>query len=60
MINDSSKICLLIYKGGKPEKTLLAENLLKIIEDNIPVEFKELEPEIEISDSHYFIASRKQ
>ena len=60
MINDSSKICLLIYNGGKPEKTLLAENLLKIIEDNIPVEFKELEPEIEISDSHYFIASRKQ
>lgn len=52
---NDSKLCLYVYKGGRPEKTLLPKELLGIIENNISVVFKELKPEVEIRDAHYFL-----
>ncbi|MBW1801641.1 MAG: putative sugar O-methyltransferase, partial [Deltaproteobacteria bacterium] len=53
--NHSSKLCIYIYKGGKPEKTILPEELIRLIENNIPITFEELIPEIEVAKSHYYL-----
>lgn len=52
---NDSKICLYIYKGGKPERTLMPNELIGIVESNCSVMFEELDPELEIINAHYFL-----
>ena len=60
MLNDKeSRLCLYIYKGGNPEKTLTPKELLEIITNNVSVEFEELEEEHEITNAHYFVGCKK-
>ena len=60
MLRDNkSKLYLYVHKGGKPEKTILAEELLQLIENKSSLIFERLEPEVEISNAHYFWGHRR-
>jgi len=53
-----SRMCLYIYKGGDPEKTLIPKKLLEIITNNTSVAFEEIEPELEKDKVHYFVGNK--
>jgi putative sugar O-methyltransferase len=59
LADDTSNLCLYIYKEEAPENSLSSNDLLQIIEENSSVMFKELSPEIEITDAQYFLGRRK-
>lgn len=59
LIGSESKLCLYVYKSGKPENTLMPKKLLEIVENNTRVVFDEFEPELEITNAHYFLGSKK-
>lgn len=59
LIAYESKLCLYVYKSGKPEKTLMPKDVLRIIENNTSIVFKEFEPELEIINAHYFVGHKK-
>ena len=59
MLRPESKVCLYVYKKGKPPKTLIPAELIELIERDVPVAFEEIEPEIKINESHYFLGRKK-
>ena len=59
LIDYESKLCLHMYKNWKPEKTLMPKELLGIVENNTSIVFEEFEPELEISNVHYFLGRKK-
>tara|TARA_S200000501_G_C20754630_1_gene713259 strand:- start:105 stop:1151 length:1047 start_codon:yes stop_codon:yes gene_type:complete len=59
LIDSDSKLCLYVYKSGKPENTLMPKKLLEIVENNTRIVFDEFEPELEIANAHYFLGRKK-
>ena len=59
MLGGNSGLCLYVYREGKPDRTLLPEDICGIVEKSGSIQFEEVEPEVEIGDAHYFFGHRK-
>ncbi len=55
LLNKESKICLMVYKKGNPDKTIIPKDILEIVENETSFSFEEYEIEMNINDDLHFI-----
>jgi putative sugar O-methyltransferase len=58
LMNKNSKLCFMAYKKGDPNKTIMPDELSKILRENTSFKLKEVKAETNTLDEHYFIGSR--
>lgn len=60
LLKVNGKLCLMMYKAGHPDSTIMPDKLIDIIRKNTSFEPKEFDAEMNISDDHYFIGSKNK